>query len=1465
MRIGIDYRMTAQGNSVINRGVGRYTQQQLREVLRLDTTNEYILFCYPHANTDTILPEIRSAPNTQIAYINYPSLKSQPDPHVPEYTLQHTAEFMDWIGQQNIDVYHLTIPFMYHQNVTPFYFDVCPTVVTIYDLIPFIFPDKYLLPGHLGTELYFRVLNSLKSADRLVAISESARQDAVHYLGYPEDRIDLAYPIADPCFRVLEPELVQDHLHELNSRVKIPEKFILSVSYLHHTKNLQALLEGYSLLPATVRHELPLLLTFQISDTDQSILSNLFHRLNIDENIIMTNFVSDDELAALYNKATMVVHPSLYEGFGLPVVEAMRCGTPIITTTSSSLPEVGGDAAILVDPLDPEALAGAMIRIYEDPALREAMRQKGLVHSQTFSPTQLGQNTLDSYYKAIETAKDRHRPDRPRIAMWTPLPINLSNVTSNKHRLLDNLAASAEIEVFVDDGYLPPIETHNFTIKHFSAFARLHTQRPFDVIFYQLGATSEHFYMTDAIQKWPGVVVAHDLIWGWDLFQAYKQEGAISKFLELLARLGGQKIVKELTRLLKKDDWPGIKTFFNSNSLLKTVIESSLAQVVPMERAKQDMSSQSAKARVFTIHQGIKDPWQGLPLLRPQLLRDELGVHDETFLIGIMGNADSTQQLNSVIKAVARSADYHPDTSLVILGMSLDANYHLQIQKMVEGLGPKQAIRLISDVDHKKHDDWLLACDTVINLSATPDEQTLTRLIQAIAAGKPLIISDLPHWSDLPDSFCFRVPADEREVDSLAKYLQELLENPERRKQLSVAARDYFEQHNTIPHMANAYLKVAEKVTGRSFFANTSYQTRKVTEPMVSPNFNKVCEIEDFEDPELIEVVRDVFSHELRHFTPDFPKGAEYRKYWEIAMGVRALKRFGKLHADARILGVAAGTETTSFYLANHVGLVFATDLYLNPGVWGDFAPGFMLYEPEKVAPYSYDKNRLIVQHMDGRLLNYPDNTFDGIFSSSSIEHFGSMDLIANAAYEMGRVLKPGGILTLATEYIVSGPPGGAGWEGLCLFSREALLHYVVEASGLELVDELDTTISDKTLQTERDLSLYIDELIASAKKQGRYPRVGEVVWSVYPHILLAHNGYVFTSVHLTLRKPDNYPVMPNDWAKPDQKTIKAVRDLNLNMKRDQAPTAPISQGASSVQIAETNPLLQPTLEVQIQRLNKLRNRVNLSRLNRLPGPLAFFARTLIRIRQLGFTSDIQAESLRTVSDYLGDLEQRGVSLSQRQALLDARVEELEQTLQVMQERLDTQLQDFSQLSDKAKSINFKELNDKLEQRVRLNTSYVRMLQQQFAMLAYDEETGLYEKIPFSGNELVQLIRKIEKIVAPLATAGAVDISIQGSAAEDRLIEAAQYFDDRLSSKPSIYRAPNDAWYHVDFTSNWDRPALFDNAAIRLAPGGHFILFTSNVHTTAPAAPALNLVLEQQMQMTPSQDVYVYIWQKPNI
>jgi SAM-dependent methyltransferase len=325
---------------------------------------------------------------------------------------------------------------------------------------------------------------------------------------------------------------------------------------------------------------------------------------------------------------------------------------------------------------------------------------------------------------------------------------------------------------------------------------------------------------------------------------------------------------------------------------------------------------------------------------------------------------------------------------------------------------------------------------------------------------------------------------------------------------------------------------------------------------------NKVCEFEDFADQEIADTVREVFPHEIKVFTPEFPKGAEYRKYWEIAMAVRALRQYGALRADATLLGVGAGAETTVFFLTNYVDRVVATDLYLNAGDWDESAPWYMLIAPERFAPYPFRADRLVVQNMDGRLLRYPDDTFDGIFSSGSIEHFGDMESIAASAYEMGRVLKPGGVLTLSTEYLINGPAGGDGWSGLRFFSRAALQRYIVEASGLEPVDDLQTNVSPTTLASQRSLRFYGRDMHAAFAKQGKYPRVGEIKWSHYPHLVLTHKGYTYGSVHLALRKTENYPVSPNDWARPSERVIESVRAM-------EAAAAPSLSGLAHKWVAQ--------------------------------------------------------------------------------------------------------------------------------------------------------------------------------------------------------------------------------------------------------------------------------------------------------
>ncbi len=159
----------------------------------------------------------------------------------------------------------------------------------------------------------------------------------------------MAWPIADACFRPLPAPVVAQMLVGLRRRTRLPEHFVLAVTHLHHSKNLSVLLEGYAHLPDAVRAQLPLVVSCHLDAGQLSSLQESVAAFGLDDDVVTTGLVSNDELAALYNAATMLVHPSRYEGFGLPVLEAMQVGTPVVTTTASSLPEVAGDAALLVD------------------------------------------------------------------------------------------------------------------------------------------------------------------------------------------------------------------------------------------------------------------------------------------------------------------------------------------------------------------------------------------------------------------------------------------------------------------------------------------------------------------------------------------------------------------------------------------------------------------------------------------------------------------------------------------------------------------------------------------------------------------------------------------------------------------------------------------------------------------------------------------------------------------------------------------------------------------------------------------------------------------------------------------------------------------------------------------------------------------------------------------------------------
>jgi SAM-dependent methyltransferase len=270
----------------------------------------------------------------------------------------------------------------------------------------------------------------------------------------------------------------------------------------------------------------------------------------------------------------------------------------------------------------------------------------------------------------------------------------------------------------------------------------------------------------------------------------------------------------------------------------------------------------------------------------------------------------------------------------------------------------------------------------------------------------------------------------------------------------------------------------------------------------------KLCELADFADPELRELIRDVYASDREHFRdPDFPSGREYRKYWEVAMTLRAFRSLGVLRDDARVLGIGAGREATVYWLTRHVGEVVATDLYETEDKWSDSdSSADMLTDPGRYWDRDWNPERLTVRHMDALDLSFKDESFDAIFSSSSIEHFGDFPDVRRSVEEMFRVLRPGGVLALATEFRLEGDH--IGYPGLLRFDEPELRSLLLDGLWWDPATPMKLSISDETRATAVQMS----EAIADQ-------RSGQRGWSRYPHLVLRHEEYLWTSVHVALLK----------------------------------------------------------------------------------------------------------------------------------------------------------------------------------------------------------------------------------------------------------------------------------------------------------------------------------------------------------
>lgn len=300
---------------------------------------------------------------------------------------------------KDIDLVHYTYfePFF----LTLPLFNRYKTIVTVHDLTPLVF-SKYFPKGVRGSFKWLIQRASLRKANLIIADSLSSKKDIIEFTGISEKKIEVIYLSQSEDFKKIEAGKIKKN--EVRKKYGLPEEFALYVGDVTWNKNLPRLVD------AAKKSKIPLVMVgkalisedFDKKNPWNQDLVNVQNSVKEDKNIILPGFVETVDLVQIYNLATFFIMPSLYEGFGLPIPEAMACGCPVITTREGSIPEVAGDAAFYTDAYDSEKIAKDMKEIFEDEKLRKELSFKGLQRSSTFSWKKTAEETIKVYKKVLE-------------------------------------------------------------------------------------------------------------------------------------------------------------------------------------------------------------------------------------------------------------------------------------------------------------------------------------------------------------------------------------------------------------------------------------------------------------------------------------------------------------------------------------------------------------------------------------------------------------------------------------------------------------------------------------------------------------------------------------------------------------------------------------------------------------------------------------------------------------------------------------------------------------------------------------------------------------------------------------------------------------------------------------------------------------------------------------------------------
>lgn len=372
MRIGVDVSALVKEAA----GIGQWIIQVLDHLRKIDTENEYYLFSYDEIKIPFELPE-----KWQMVYYGGKKKKQ----------ILYLTNTSGLLKKYGIEVFIGT------RHYLPLFGGKTKYVAIVHDLIPLYMPELFTKEHKLRFKVFTDICKH--QADFIIAVSESTKRDVLQYMKFPEEKVAVVYEGANPAFTA---ERDRDGIQKTMSKYNIDSDYILCLSTVEPRKNMLRTIQAYQQVVLQKNLPYKLVIVGGSGWNNGEIYDYVQTHKELQEKVIFTGYVSNEEVKHIYANATLFIYASLCEGFGIPVLEAMQSGIPVITSNVSSMPEVAGDACELVNPLDIEQLKAAIVKVLSSKELQEEMSLKGLERARLFSWEKCAKEVLDY---VIKTAK----------------------------------------------------------------------------------------------------------------------------------------------------------------------------------------------------------------------------------------------------------------------------------------------------------------------------------------------------------------------------------------------------------------------------------------------------------------------------------------------------------------------------------------------------------------------------------------------------------------------------------------------------------------------------------------------------------------------------------------------------------------------------------------------------------------------------------------------------------------------------------------------------------------------------------------------------------------------------------------------------------------------------------------------------------------------------------------------------